>query len=62
MPLLVYYRLEGIVNIATEQTKKHAAATIKVYPTTSPKRILVTANIGMAKKGCIKLLVESPYA
>ena len=52
--------LEAQLTAANDCTAKQAIATRKVYPTTSPKRSRVTARMGMAKKGWIKLVVESP--
>ena len=55
-----FYHCGGIINMATEVTMKHTTATKNVYPTTSPNRIRVTANIGIAKNGCMRLVTESP--
>ena len=37
-----------MIHIAAPHTAKHASATRKVYPTMSPKRMRVTARIGIA--------------
>jgi hypothetical protein len=56
------HRAARIISIAATVMIPHTSATMPVNPSTSARRRRVTASSGIAQNGCIRFVLESPYA